>query len=169
LPPQPEGNRRRTAAKSATSGSRSSSAAGETTSRSLTGDARRLPGDPAHAEFVARRADVECEALITSAQGTQLPAGGLAILAATTGHGKTTLVVELVLQFKWLRRTAVALMRQAGLEPEVIAKRLGHADTGELVLTVYCEVDEEIELLDALKGLGDSLGEAIAKRRSAAK
>ena len=68
-------------------------------------------------------------------------------------------------QFKWLRRTAVALMRQAGLEPELIAKRLGHADTGELVLTVYREVDEELELFDALKGLGDSLDDAIAARR----
>ena len=71
-------------------------------------------------------------------------------------------------QFKWLRRTAVALMRQAGLEPELIAKRLGHADTGELVLTVYREVDEEVELFDALAGLGDSLGDAIAARRERA-
>jgi integrase len=71
-------------------------------------------------------------------------------------------------QFKWLRRTAVALMRQAGLEPELIAKRLGHADTGELVLTVYREVDEELELYEALKGLGDSLDDAIALRRTAA-
>lgn len=70
-------------------------------------------------------------------------------------------------QFKWLRRTAVALMRQAGLEPELIAKRLGHADTGELVLTVYREVDEEIELFDALAELGDSLGDAIEARRAA--
>jgi hypothetical protein len=70
-------------------------------------------------------------------------------------------------QFKWLRRTAVALMRQAGLEPELIAKRLGHGDTGELVLTVYREVDEEVELFDALAELGDSLGDAIAARRAA--
>jgi hypothetical protein len=68
-------------------------------------------------------------------------------------------------QFKWLRRTAVALMRQAGLEPEYIAKRLGHADVGDLVLTVYREVDEEVELFDALAELGDSLGAAIARRR----
>jgi integrase len=70
-------------------------------------------------------------------------------------------------QFKWLRRTAVALMRQAGLEPEVIAKRLGHADAGELVLTVYREVDEELELFEALVELGDSIGDAIRKRRAA--
>jgi hypothetical protein len=68
-------------------------------------------------------------------------------------------------QFKWLRRTAVALMRQAGLEPELIARRLGHKDVGDLVLTVYREVDEELELYDALDGLGDSIGDAIAARR----
>jgi hypothetical protein len=68
-------------------------------------------------------------------------------------------------QFKWLRRTAVALMRQAGLEPEYIAKRLGHADVGDLVLTVYWEVDEEVELFDVLAELGHSLGAAIARRR----
>jgi Phage integrase family len=68
-------------------------------------------------------------------------------------------------QFKWLRKTAVALMRRAGLEPELIARRLGHGDTGELVLTVYREVDEEIELFEALAGLGDSLTDAIARRR----
>jgi integrase len=68
-------------------------------------------------------------------------------------------------QFKWLRRTAVALMRQAGLEPEHVARRLGHGDTGELVLTVYREVDEELELFEALAELGDSIREAIAARR----
>lgn len=68
-------------------------------------------------------------------------------------------------QFKWLRRTAVALMRQAGLEPELIARRLGHNDIGDLVLTVYREVDEELELYDALAGLGDSISDAIAARR----
>jgi integrase len=68
-------------------------------------------------------------------------------------------------QFKWLRRTAVALMRQAGLEPEVIARRLGHKDVGTLVLTVYRELDEDVELDDALAGLGDSVGDAIVARR----
>jgi integrase len=68
-------------------------------------------------------------------------------------------------QFKWLRKTAVALMRQAGLEPELIARRLGHGDVGDLVLTVYREVDEELELYDALAELGDSIGAAIEARR----
>jgi integrase len=68
-------------------------------------------------------------------------------------------------QFKWIRRTAVALMRQGEMEPEHIARRLGHADVGDLVLTVYREVDEEIELYDALAELWDSIEDAIAARR----
>jgi hypothetical protein len=38
-------------------------------------------------------------------------------------------------------------------------------DVGDLVLTVYREMDEELELYDALNGLGDSIGDAIAARR----
>lgn len=69
-------------------------------------------------------------------------------------------------QFKWLRRTAIALMRQAGLEPEIIARRVGHADVGDLVLTVYREIDADVELRAALDGLGDSLLDAVASRRA---
>src|SRR5262249_22316024 len=81
------------------------------------------------------------------------------------GHGDDVPTPFDGYQFKWLRRTAVALMRQAGLEPELIAKRLGHAHTGEPVLTAYREVDEEVELFDARRGPGDSLDDAIAARR----
>lgn len=45
------------------------------------------------AEFVAR-ADATRDPIVTGEQGTMLPAGGLAILAAKTGDGKTTLTVE---------------------------------------------------------------------------
>jgi Primase C terminal 1 (PriCT-1)/AAA domain len=47
-------------------------------------------------EFVAHKDEMAQDPLISAEQGTLLPAGGLAILAATTGHGKTTLTVELV-------------------------------------------------------------------------
>jgi AAA domain/Toprim domain len=48
-------------------------------------------------EFVARRDESTSGSLITCEQGTLLHAGGLAMLAAIVGHGKTTLSVELVL------------------------------------------------------------------------
>jgi hypothetical protein len=56
-------------------------------------------GDPtvSFAEFVARRDEAQAEPLIACEQGAALPAGGLAILAATIGHGKTTWTVELIL------------------------------------------------------------------------
>jgi hypothetical protein len=47
-------------------------------------------------EFVARQDETSREPLITTEQGTVLPAGGLALLGATTSHGKTTWAVELV-------------------------------------------------------------------------
>jgi hypothetical protein len=46
-------------------------------------------------EFVARKAETK-EALVTSAEGTLLPAGGLVIHVAKTGDGKTTMTVEFV-------------------------------------------------------------------------
>jgi hypothetical protein len=49
------------------------------------------------AEFVGRRDETQQEALITCEQGTLVPAGGLVLLGATVGHGKTTFTVELVL------------------------------------------------------------------------
>ena len=48
-------------------------------------------------EFIDRRDETAAEPLIMTAQGSLLPAGGAAILAAKTGDGKTTFVVELVL------------------------------------------------------------------------
>ena len=82
------------------------------------------------------------------------------------GHGEDVPTPFDGYQFRWLRKNAVSLMRRAGLEPELIGMRLGHNDTGELVLKVYREVDEEVELHDALADLGDSLEEAIAARRA---
>ena len=49
------------------------------------------------AEFVASKDETSGEPLITAEQGTVLPPGGLVILAAKTGDGKTTLTVEFVL------------------------------------------------------------------------
>jgi 5S rRNA maturation endonuclease (ribonuclease M5) len=49
------------------------------------------------AEFVAREDDNPKEPLVTIEQGVALPAGGLALLVATTSHGKTTLAVEFIL------------------------------------------------------------------------
>ncbi len=57
------------------------------------------PGDPTVTlpEFVERRDETAAAPLIEAEQGNLLPAGGCAILAAKTGDGKTTIVVELVL------------------------------------------------------------------------
>jgi hypothetical protein len=66
--------------------------------------AERSQGDEASdptvtfAEFVANRDENAAEPLIATAEeGTILPPGGLAILSAKTGDGKTTWTVELVL------------------------------------------------------------------------
>lgn len=48
-------------------------------------------------EFVARRDENASEAIVEADQGKLLPAAGLAILAAKTGDGKTTLTLDLVL------------------------------------------------------------------------
>jgi integrase len=63
-----------------------------------------------------------------------------------------------------LRRTAATLMREAGLEPELVAARLGHADGGALLLSTYrADVDRET-LAARLAELGDSLEAAAARR-----
>ncbi len=49
------------------------------------------------AESIARKDETTSPPLIAATQGTLLPAAGTAILAAKTGDGKTTFVVELVL------------------------------------------------------------------------
>jgi hypothetical protein len=56
-------------------------------------------GDPSvtFPEFVGRRDETTAEPLVVSAQGAMAHAGGLVILAAKTGDGKTTLTVEFVL------------------------------------------------------------------------
>jgi AAA domain len=48
-------------------------------------------------DFVANRDDNAAEPLVEAAQGTVLPAGGFAILAAKVHDGKTTLAVEFIL------------------------------------------------------------------------
>jgi hypothetical protein len=55
--------------------------------------------DPAvtFTEFVARRDESAVAALVTSEQGTLLPAGGLAMITAKTHDGKTTLMVGFLL------------------------------------------------------------------------
>jgi integrase len=40
-------------------------------------------------------------------------------------------------KFHWLRHTAISLMAQAGMKPEVIAERVGHSDGGALIYRRY--------------------------------
>lgn len=40
-------------------------------------------------------------------------------------------------KFHWLRHTAISLMAQAGMKPEVIAERVGHSDGGALIYKRY--------------------------------
>jgi integrase len=63
-----------------------------------------------------------------------------------------------------LRRTAATLMRQAGLELEHAAARIGHADGGRLLLEVYRGEVQADELAEAVAELGDSLAAAVERR-----
>lgn len=58
-------------------------------------------------------------------------------------------------RFHWLRHTAISLMAQAGMAPETIALRVGHADGGGLILRRYrhlfpSEVSTAVGLVDVL-------------------
>jgi integrase len=55
-----------------------------------------------------------------------------------------------------LRHTAATLMRRAGFDPELAALRLGHADAGWLLMTVYNhpEVDELQQQMQQVVGRG---------------
>lgn len=58
-------------------------------------------------------------------------------------------------RFHWLRHTAISLMAQAGMAPELIALRVGHADGGGLILRRYrhlfpSEVSTAVGLIDVL-------------------
>lgn len=59
-----------------------------------------------------------------------------------------------------LRHTAASLMRDAGLEPELVAERLGHKDAGHLMMTVYRHVRRD-RLVSRLGSLGDGLTDAL--------
>lgn len=58
-------------------------------------------------------------------------------------------------KFHWLRHTAISLMAQAGMRPEVIAERVGHNDGGALILRRYRhlfpgELTQAVALVDGL-------------------
>lgn len=58
-------------------------------------------------------------------------------------------------KFHWLRHTAISLMAQAGMKPEVIAERVGHSDGGALIYRRYrhlfpSEVTQAVALVDGL-------------------
>lgn len=58
-------------------------------------------------------------------------------------------------KFHWLRHTAISLMAQAGMKPEVIAERVGHSDGGALIFRRYrhlfpSELMEAVALVDGL-------------------
>lgn len=58
-------------------------------------------------------------------------------------------------KFHWLRHTAISLMAQAGMKPEVIAERVGHSDGGALIFRRYrhlfpSELTEAVALVDGL-------------------
>jgi integrase len=93
-----------------------------------------------------------------------------ALLAAGLAHeetnrrGRSIVVVDF--RFHWLRHTAISLMAQAGMKPELIAERVGHRDGGGLIYRRYrhlfpSEVRAAVGLLDALVSGGnpaDSVG-----------
>jgi len=58
-------------------------------------------------------------------------------------------------KFHWLRHTAISLMAQAGMAPEVIAERVGHSDGGALIYRRYrhlfpSELAKAVSLVDGL-------------------
>jgi integrase len=61
-----------------------------------------------------------------------------------------------------LRHTAITLMRQRGLQVELIAQRVGHNDGGALILRRYRHVGTN-ELREALDSIGSSLLEVAAQ------
>jgi integrase len=57
--------------------------------------------------------------------------------------------------FHWLRHTAISLMAERGMAPEVIAQRVGHSDGGALIFRRYrhlfpSEISNALTLIDGL-------------------
>lgn len=82
-----------------------------------------------------------------------------ALLAAGLAHveqganGKPATVADF--RFHWLRHTAISLMAQAGMKPELIAERVGHKDGGALIYQRYrhlfpSELRDAVAMLDTL-------------------
>jgi integrase len=59
-----------------------------------------------------------------------------------------------------LRRTAISLMREAGMPQEYVAARVGHIDDGKLALKTYRKV-HLAEQERFLRGLGGGIGSAL--------
>lgn len=58
-------------------------------------------------------------------------------------------------KFHWLRHTAISLMAEQGMAPEVIAERVGHSDGGALIFRRYrhlfpSEITKALTLIDGL-------------------
>lgn len=70
-------------------------------------------------------------------------------------------------RFHWLRHTAISLMAQAGMKPELIAERVGHKDGGALIYRRYRHLFPT-ELRDAVAMLDTLLDDTAGGRRAVA-
>jgi integrase len=65
-----------------------------------------------------------------------------------------------------LRRTAISLMREAGMPEEYVAARVGHIDDGQLALKTYRKVRSD-EQRRFIRSLGSGLGERLLEAHAA--
>lgn len=71
-------------------------------------------------------------------------------------------------RFHWLRHTSISLAAKAGMTPELIAQRVGHADGGALIYRRYrhlypSEVRAAVALIDELVAAAERDREAAAE------
>lgn len=88
-------------------------------------------------------------------------------LAHKESNKKDEAVIVAEFKFHWLRHSAISLMAQAGMKPELIAERVGHKDGGALIYRRYrhlfpSEMRAAVGLLDtAVAALG---GQGVVER-----